>query len=288
MICDLHSHSTVSDGTLSPDALVEAAAEQRVDVLALTDHDDVSGVARAAERGRTLGIGILPGVEISVSEDQGRVQLHMLGLGVDTGHAGLRGILGGLRDARSKRAARMLERLASIGIELDGEALLAREGVVGRAHLARALVRAGVCSSNDDAFSRYLRRGRPAYEPSAGLTAQQAIDAIHGAGGIACLAHPPLSAGLDGPGGLVGAVERLARRGLDGVEVWHPGHNKNHVKRLRKVARERELVQTGGSDFHGDGRRGVRLGRGRGDLRFGADDYEVVRAAIRARGGVVP
>lgn len=286
MICDLHSHSSVSDGMLSPEALVAAAAEQRVDVLALTDHDDVSGVHAAAARGRTLGVRLLPGVEISVSEDEGRVQMHVLGLGVRPEHPDLLETLRGLREARQGRAARMLERLAGLGIALDAEPLLSREGVVGRPHVARALVAAGACSSTDDAFVRYLRRGRPAYEPSAGLSAQRAIDVIHGAGGIACLAHPPLSAGVDGPGGLAGAVERLASLGLDGLEVWHPGHRPAQIKRLGKLARERSLVPTGGSDFHGDGRRELRLGRGRGNLRFGAQSYQAVCDAIRARGGV--
>ncbi len=282
MICDFHTHSNVSDGSLSPRELVESAGREGVQVLALTDHDDVSGVPIAREVGRGLGIEILSGVEISVSEDDGARQMHVLGLGFDPDHPALVDSLSRIRMRREARVREMLSRLADAGVELPAESLETC-GAVGRPHVARALVAAGACTSIQDAFVRYLRRGRPGYVPSAGVPARTAIELIQAAGGIACLAHPPLSAGVDQPGGLETFVERLVRLGLDGLEVWHPGHRSSQTKKLRRLARQFDLVQTGGSDFHGDVKPDIRLGRGRGGLKVGSAVYRAICARIRTR-----
>ncbi len=284
MICDFHLHSNVSDGTLAPAEVVEAAAREGVGVLSLTDHDDVSGVPEARARGLELGIEVLSGVEISVAENEGTVQLHILGLGIDVADPALLATLARIRETRRARAARILERLARIGVPLPSD--VDAEGpprAVGRLHIARALVQGGACDSVDQAFTRYLRRGRPAYESSPGIAAAEAIVRIHEAGGLACLAHPPLSEGARAPGGLGGFVERLARQGLDGIEVWHPGHKPTQTKRLRRIARERGLVETGGSDFHGDAKPGVVPGRGRGGIHVGADVYAAIQARLERR-----
>ena len=144
--------------------------------------------------------------------------------------------------------------------------------------LTFALVAAGVCSDEDDAFTRYLRRGRAAYVASAGITAARAIEVIHAAGGIASLAHPPLSVGADAAGGLEAFIERLLPLGLDGLEVWHPGHRPKTRKRLSKLARRWDLVATGGSDFHGAARPDVILGRGRGTIDVGQRTLDEIRA----------
>ncbi len=279
-------HSTVSDGTLGPGEVVEAAAQTGVGVLALTDHDDVAGVAEARARGAALGIEVWSGVEVSVSDDDGGLQVHVLGLGVDCGDAALLDMLARIRQARRERGARILERLAQAGIELSLDTLTpdGEPRVVGRLHVADALVRAGVARSRDDAFARFLRRGRPAYQPSPGIGAAEAIARIRGAGGLACLAHPPLSVGATAPGGLDALVERLARLGLDGVEVWHSGHQSSHVRRLRRIARERGLLPTGGSDFHGDAKPGITPGRGRhGNVSVGRDVYDALHRRLAER-----
>ena len=280
MICDLHAHSDVSDGLLAPGELVELAASGGVRLLALTDHDDVSGIPEAHTRADELGLELLPGVEISVCEDEGRVQLHLLGLGVDTGSAELLRTLAGVRQARRSRAGRIVALLADAGVELDLGELLERHGVLGRAHLARALVRAGACASPGEAFGRWLGRGRAAYVASAGTSARSAIDAIHAAGGIACLAHPSLSSGVDAPGGVEAFVLRLVGLGLDGVEVQHPGLQRSHKKRLRRIARQHRLLQTRGSDYHGDGRREVRPGHVGGPLELNGDEVHDLRSAL--------
>ena len=214
----------------------------------------------------------MPGLEVSVIEAGGRRQMHILGLGVDPEHAPLRESLSHLRSARARRGLDMIERLRELGIELSPERLeeIAGEGTLGRPHVARALVDAGVCASSDEAFGRFLRRGRPAFLPHPGLTAVEAISVIHGAGGIASLAHPLLSVGVDAPGGLESFVEELVGSGLDGLEVWHPSQHPGQSRRIRRLVRKWGLVATGGSDFHGSERVSVELGRGRGAQRMGS------------------
>lgn len=279
MICDFHVHSTFSDGTFTPAELVDEARRVGVDCFALTDHDDVGGVAEAAACGERAGVEVLAGVEISVNEEDGARQLHLLGLAIDPNEPRLAACLEEMQAARRERVDRILELLAKTGVQLD-RALLgeAPDGsAIGRPHVARALVAAGVCSDEDDAFARYLRRGRAAYMASAGITAARAIEVIHGAGGVASLAHPPMSVGADAAGGLDGFVERLLPLGLDGLEIWHPGHRTKTRKRLRKLARRWDLVATGGSDFHGASRPGVALGRGRGTIEVGQRTLDEIR-----------
>ena len=285
MICDLHTHSDRSDGSCTPARVVELAAESDVGILALTDHDDVSGLPEARARGVELGVELLAGVEVSVCEEEGELQMHVLGLGIDPEHGALADLLARVRERRAERAGKILAQLRAAGVELDPErvAAIADGSPVGRPHIARALVDAGVCEQPQAAFARFLRRGRPGYVISAGVPARAALDAIHDSGGIASLAHPPLSIGVDRPGGLESFVERLARQGLDAIEVWHPNHQRGTIKKLRRIAWQRGLVPTGGSDFHGDSKPDIEVGRGRGALALGPEIAEAVKRSIRAR-----
>jgi predicted metal-dependent phosphoesterase TrpH len=291
---DFHTHTTVSDGSLTPTELARRAHEQRVTGFALTDHDTVDGVAEARAEGERLGVEVIAGVELSVNEDQGARAMHVLGLGIDPDHSPLRARLAGLREARLSRGARIVSHLqkAGIAISLEDVARHSAGGALGRPHVARALVDLGVVPDVEEAFARWLRRGRPAYEPNAELSAREAIELVHDAGGAAVLAHPPLSAGVDSPGGLVAFVERLVPLGLDGLEVWHPSHKSTATRRLRRLAAAHGLVETGGSDFHGADRPDVELGRGRGgklhvkrDVR---DALELRWLARRASPGLTP
>jgi predicted metal-dependent phosphoesterase TrpH len=281
-------HSSASDGLLAPEALVDAMADAGVHLMALTDHDDVSAIPRAREQAARRGIELWPGVEITVTERSGEREMHVLGLAVDPDEASLCGALQRVRDAREQRGRQMLERLAHHGIELDWTSvrLQATRGSVGRPHVARALVAAGVCADEEDAFARWLRRGRPAHIPSAGLPLAEAIAAIHGAGGIAVLAHPPRSRGVDAPGGLDAFVRDAASKGLDGLEVQHPAHTPAQMKRLRRLCRELGLVESGGSDYHGNESGDLRPGRGRGNLRLGRPMAEALLARVEARRAV--
>jgi predicted metal-dependent phosphoesterase TrpH len=280
--CDFHVHSTLSDGTLTPREIAERARDAGVDTIALTDHDEVAGVPEAAQRGCELGVEVIAGIELSVIEDEGRRQMHILGLGIDPDYEPLLESCAALREARARRSMRILGLLHDLGVELSPAHLerIAGEGSVGRPHVARALVEAGVCTTVDEAFGRFLRRGRPAYVAHPGLTAAHAISLIHSAGGIAALAHPQLSVGIDAPGGLETFVERLVASGLDGLEVWHPSQHPGTSRRIRRLAQKWDLVPTGGSDFHGADRPDVELGRGRGRLRLGRSVREKILERI--------
>jgi predicted metal-dependent phosphoesterase TrpH len=283
---DFHTHTIASDGSLTPTELVRAAAANGVTGFALTDHDTIDGIGEARAEADRLGIELIAGIELSVNEQDGARSLHVLGLGLSPEDPVLRARLAVARHARETRAARMVERLQQVGvaIELAQVEAIAAGGSIGRPHLARALVELGVCSDADEAFVKYLRRGRPGYEPYAAFSAREAIELVHGAGGIAVLAHPPLSSGVDAPGGIEAFVERLLSEGLDGLEIWHPGHKPGQIRRLRRLALEHDLLETGGSDFHGEDRPGIEIGRGRaGGLRIGRAVYDAYRARLTTR-----
>lgn len=283
---DFHTHTRVSDGSLSPSELVERAAKNQVAGFALTDHDTVDGVAEARAAGARLGIEVWAGIELSVSEDDGKRALHVLGLGIDETCPALRARLAELRLGREDRASRIVVHLQRAGVDIALAQVEAESdgGTIGRPHVARALVAVGACTDVEDAFARFLRRGKPAFEPNPSFSAREAIALVHAAGGAAVLAHPPLSAGVDGPGGLAAFVERLVPLGLDGVELWHPSHKATTVRRLGKIARAHGLLATGGSDFHGADRPDVEIGRGRfNKLRIGREVRDALAERVAQR-----
>ncbi len=283
-LCDFHVHSTASDGLLEPARVVEEAARAGVFALALTDHDTVAGVLEARERGRALGVEVLGGVELSVSEEDARREMHILGIGVDAESPALNTGLDALALRRRERVAEMVARLRAQRIDVSLERVLAHAGTgnPGRPHVARALVESGACRSVAEAFGRLIGRGCPAYIPAGGLDAAHAIALVHGAGGIASLAHPLRSAGVAGPGGLGAFVSRLVRVGLDALELWHPSHGPSERKRIRYQQNRHALLATGGSDFHGDDP-DVAIARGRGNVSLGRDVYEAIAARIAQR-----
>jgi predicted metal-dependent phosphoesterase TrpH len=255
---DLHAHSRRSDGVLEPRALVEAAAAVGVRLLALADHDTLAGVRElgdgGASRGAELPLELLPAVEInSVAHGIDCLwegELHILGLGVDPADEAFEAVLERQRQTRAARIRLMLERLRALGLPVDERSpALQTEpgGSVGRPQLARALVAAGHAESVDDAMSRLLARGAPAYVPRQGLGPVEAIGAIRAAGGLAALAHFP-----DAPARRELLAELMAA-GLRGLEVYYRKFDAQTVATMAALAVELGLVATGGSDFHGDG-----------------------------------
>jgi predicted metal-dependent phosphoesterase TrpH len=218
-------------------------------VLALTDHDSVDGVAPAVEAGRRLGVTVIPGLELSTDVPAG--ELHMLGYFIDPGRVGLREALRHQREGRTRRAARMVEQLRQVGvvISLDDVRRQAAGGALGRPHVARVLVADGYAVSVDDAFNRYLVRGRPGYVPRPRLSPTDAIALVHGAGGAAVLAHPYSVADL------AAVLAELRGAGLDGLEAYYAAYTPDQRATLAALADEGGLVATGGSDFHGPGQR---------------------------------
>ena len=241
---DLHMHSTFSDGDWTPEKLVKSGRRVGLAAIALTDHDSVDGLKQAALFGAMHGIEIIPGVEISAF-DEG-VDLHILGYGFDPDHVELRAMLLRSQEARLTRAARMVEKLNQLGAPLRLEHVLskAEEGVVGRPHVAQALLDAGHVRSIREAFEVYLGDGKPACVEKIRVTAKDAIGLVHRAGGIAVAAHP-------GTYGGISYLESLLQDEIDGVEVLHSLHDPSSVRELEDFARAHDLVTTGGSDFHG-------------------------------------
>jgi len=243
---DLHAHTSFSDGLLSPEELVERAIDRQLVAVAVTDHDTVDGVARA-HTAAAHRIEVVPGIEIS-SMLPG-LDLHILGFYLDIEDATLLERLQRFRAERLERALAMVRRLSELGAPVDPEQVLALAGpgVVGRPHVAEALVRAGHVESLDAAFRRYLGARGEAFVPRPAFRPEEALALIHAAGGVSSLAHP----GAMVPDSL---IEHLAGEGLQGIEVWHPQHGATTVRRYRTLAARLGLLETGGSDFHGVGR----------------------------------
>lgn len=257
MRIDLHTHSRLSDGTDSPAELIHAAKAAGLDVVALTDHDTFAGLGEAAATAAEIGIGFVPGIEISCSYEGASV--HLLGYGVGP-HAGLAAELEVVRTSRSERLPRMLAKLAAHGMPLtEAEVLAGARDTpsVGRPHVADAMVARGYVASRDEAFARWLGDGRPIYVGRYGMDLLTCIRYIKQAGGATIIAHPWSRQSL---AVLTPAVlEELARSGLDGVEVDHPDHSPEVRQALRPVAIAAGLLMTGSSDHHG-------LGKTRNDL----------------------
>lgn len=245
MRADLHTHTRASDGTLSPRELVREARAVGLQVLAVTDHDTVDGIAEAAEEAERLGIELVPGVELST--DVPGSEVHILGYFVDWRSEPFGTFLRRLRDGRLARAHEMVRRLNQLGVPLTFEEVVQQaDGAVGRPHVARALVAAGYVASFEEAFSRYLARGRPAYVERERFTPEEAVEAILRAGGVPVFAHPLWGGERDRVAGLV-------ERGLVGIEAYYPEHSPQDVRRFLQWAEEFGLVATGGSDYHGPG-----------------------------------
>lgn len=240
---DLHMHSTASDGSRSPTDVVRAAKKASLVAIALTDHDSVAGLAEAQAAGLELGVRVVSGIELSAVE--GEVETHVLGLHLRDTAILDRG-LAELREMRHQRARQIVDRLNELGVTLAFEDVLAQAGpgVVGRPHVARAMIAEGWATDARDAFDRYLGANRPAFVAKEQLSLHAAIAMIHDAGGLAVLAHP-------GGGGTRERIEAMRAIGLDGIEVKHPSHSSSDTTRLRGLCEQFGLVMSGGSDWHG-------------------------------------
>lgn len=259
--CDLHLHSTASDGTDRPEALPALAKAAGLSAFALTDHDTTAGVAACAAAARKARIRFVPGIELSadpLSRD-GRGTLHLLGLFIRHDDPTLAAVQRRLVEARAQRNPQILANLRALGVRIDDEEVIAAAGgaIVGRPHIAQVLVDKGYVKSAHEAFAKYIGEGRPAYARKDRLRPDEAIDAIHAAGGLAILAHP-VQMKLDDDE-LEHAVARLVQHGLDGIETRHSDHAPAMVERCHALARRFDLLTSGGSDYHGS-RKSVALG----------------------------
>lgn len=276
IVADLHAHTTASDGELEPEALVDAAADEGLKVLALTDHDTVAGVERAAKRGRERGVEIVPGCELTAYVQN--IELHILAFFVDTAKDSALGVLlGRVRTQRRARAVEMAARLTKAGYAITEEDIFEAAGSaesIGKPHVAAALVKRGHARSVRDGLLRFLVGNAPGNVPKEKLAPEDVFEAVHGAGGVAVLAHPGIAPHDE-------LIPQLFRLGMDGVEAFHLSHSDVNRRFYAGLARRYEKVVSGGSDFHGPGvKPGVTLGASGVDERTLADLRK--RAAARA------
>lgn len=245
---DLHTHTTASDGRCTPAELVARAAGAGVTVLSVTDHDTTAAAAPVAAACAHARIEFVAGIEVTAVVDGADV--HVLGYFIDPESFGLAAFLSEQRNRRIDRVRLMVERLASLGIVLDADAIL-RPGMedtskaAGRPWIARALVSAGWVADTREAFDRYLKRGQPAFVPRVGPLPSEVFSEIHAAGGLASLAHP----GLLGRDDL---IRGFASAGLDAIEAHHSKHTAEDTARYLDLAAHHGLAVSGGSDYHGD------------------------------------
>jgi predicted metal-dependent phosphoesterase TrpH len=244
-VIDLHCHSTASDGTASPTEVIRTAARVGLSAIALTDHDTTAGLAEARAAGATLGVEVIGGCEFSVGVEWG--EMHLLGYFIEPGDTDIEAFLIAARADRTRRANEMVSRLVGLGIKVSSDDV-ARESLgaaIGRPHVARALQVLGHVQTIQQAFDRYIGRGRPAFVekvlPSLGAVA----DLVHARGGLVSAAH------LKGYGTLANLTQ-LKAQGLDAVETRHPSHSGDQLANITGVALALGLGRTGGSDWHGE------------------------------------
>jgi 3',5'-nucleoside bisphosphate phosphatase len=244
MFADLHLHSHFSDGTFAPEEIAARAQRAGLKAVALTDHDTVEGCARAAAACAAVGVEFLVGAELT-AEHNGH-ELHMLAYLVDPQHPELLAEIAKFQHVRQQRIREMVARINELNIPLQVEAVFALANCrsPGRPHVARAMVKARLCGTLDEAFERFLKKGRPAWVPKAKMSALEGITLIHRAGGLAVMAHPGLNKTDE-------SIPDLVAAGLDGIECFHTKHTVATAERYQKIAREHGLLITGGSDCHG-------------------------------------
>lgn len=244
MPADLHLHTTASDGTLTPEALVVEAARLGLTTIAITDHDTMDGVREAYLAGEKLNLKVIPGIEIN-TEWKG-LEVHILGYYPDMNHPHFNDMLLTLQEARKERVIRTVDKLKFLGVKIDLDDVLAESGgkCLGRPHIARVLINNGYATTQREAFELFIGPEAPAYVPRFKLSPEQAIAIILKAGGIPVLAHPGVLDRDD-------IIYFLIRHGLMGIEVFHPDHNARQTQLYLKMARKMGLLITGGSDCHG-------------------------------------
>jgi 3',5'-nucleoside bisphosphate phosphatase len=273
-LIDLHTHTTASDGRLTPDALVARAAAAGVTVLSVTDHDTTAACAVAARAADAAGIEFVTGIEITAIVSDADV--HVLGYFIDAGSPALETFLARQRTLRVERVREMVSRLAMHGIRLDADAILQPvltdpDRAVGRPWIARALVEGGHVADGNEAFERWLERGRPAFVPRTGATPEQVFQLINRAGGLSSLAHP-IHLGHDD------WLPRYAAAGLDALEAYHSDHDHGTTQKYVALAKRLSVEVTGGSDFHGDDAHGPSAP---GRVSLPGDAYANLKARLR-------
>ena len=242
---DLHIHTDYSDGTMTPEEVIDEAINLGVSTISITDHDTIDGIMIAHRYGKEKNLHIIPGIELSSYLSPS--EIHILGYFIDINNRTLQKMIKQAREDRINRIYAMVEKLRKLNVNIDAQEILtlAGKGTPGRMHVAETLWEHGYCNTIVESFSKYIRDNGPAYVPKKTLTPQQAIELIIGAHGVAVLAHPGLTLRDH-------VIKDLVKYGLQGIEVYYPSHTPQAVEKYLKIAKKYNLAVTGGSDFHGE------------------------------------
>ncbi|MCM1387361.1 MAG: PHP domain-containing protein [Bacillus sp. (in: Bacteria)] len=261
---DLHVHSTKSDGTYTPKELVDYALQKNLAAFALTDHDSIDGLEEAVAYAKDKPVEVVPGIEFSTKYE--KKDVHVVGLYIRYDAPGFHDKLQSFVDSRTRRNIQMCRNLQQAGIDITYEKLCLENpnAVITRAHYAAYLTKYGYVASRNEAFARYLGDNSPYFVPREKVTPSQAIALIHSAGGISILAHPPLY--HMGKERLDNLVRKLKEDGLMGIETLYSSYSPQEQRDMFRLAKEYDLLPSGGSDFHGANKPGLDLGCGYGKL----------------------
>ncbi|MBI3306955.1 MAG: PHP domain-containing protein [Candidatus Omnitrophica bacterium] len=285
---DFHMHTTHSDGSYTPEELIRYCKEKGLACVSVTDHDTMSSFEKCLQEAGRQGIELVPGVEISAQFDPGT--LHILGFFLNQNDAALKNAFEDVQKARRERNPQIVEKLQAFGLDLTLEEVIHEAyGVrempagkqLGRPHFAKTLIKKGIVKTHEEAFEKYLSKGKPGYVDKRRLSSKTAISLIRQAGGIASVAHPKQMR-LD-PEKLEKEIARLVDEGLEAIEVYNSCQNAEDNKLFEKMARRFDLVMTGGSDFHGANKPGVDLGWMGDGIELSYDMVESLRNKIRHR-----
>lgn len=272
-LADLHIHTNFSDGSFSPEKVVQIGLEKGLAAIAITDHDSVGGVIPAVEAAKGNNIEVVAGAELS--SYIGEQGIHIVALFIDVQDSALLEHLDFFRNFRHKRGEVIINKLNQLGVKISIDDVLAisGSGSMGRPHIAQALVKIGATTSIKESFDRYLGNGRPAYVPKYKIDPGKAAEIIHSAGGAAILAHPAISTKSDHE------IYHIMSMGLDGVEIVHAKHNSHQIQHLTEMARSNRWLMSGGSDCHGDDKEHSDIG----ECTINLEMFENIRNFYRSR-----
>ena len=266
---DLHTHSNASDGSLSPGDLIAFAAKKGLSTIALTDHDTINGLAEAKNAAQNHNIGFIPGIEVEISmPERANGEFHLLGLGINKPNLAFIDAINMLLKGRDQRNQEIIKRASELNINITYDELLSYSGgkFIGRLHFAKLLIKKKVVKNIEQAFGRFLGKGKPLFIPKPALDFEKGVSIIRESGGLAVLAHP-MSLYLAWSK-LPDFINKLKSQGLDGIEAWHPSARVQDCKRLEELGHNNGLFITAGSDFHGENRPDRKMGHAAGGKKI--------------------